>query len=237
MSNNYVKSFIKKDFNVSILGLFVILSALSGGTIIFSLLQMDGNFRVDNIYAMYAYLSRLFVMFFPVLVWGSEFRNGTINLIRISGKCVEGIYASKYLTYLFSIVILMIVSFAEVVCYGKITDVSVNSMQLLGNMSIAYFIYGLFFFGLGSVITVLCKDTTKSMITLFLVEFCGSLVCSILGQVNDGVRAILEFCPFSYAESAFSFANFSVGQIANISIIAVVLNIVAIVLLKRRGVV
>ena len=67
--------------------------------------------------------------------------------------------------------------------------------------------------------------------------FCGGLACDMIGQIGDGVRNIIKFIPFSYAEDAFSFANFTAGQMLNIGIFALILNVMAVFLLKKKGVV
>lgn len=237
MNNNCALGFIKKDLNLFINIIFIVLSSLSGGTIIFSLLKLNGDFRVDNIYAMYAFVAKLIVMFLPVVIWGVEFKSGTINLLQISNKNMVTICFYKFVTYLIDIFTIMFISYLEVMCYVKIAHVDMQAMELLKSMAEGYFLYGAFYFGLSCVIVFLFKDMTKSLIAVLLIYFCGNLGCNLIAHMSTTAYKIVEIIPFSYAEDAFSFANFTGKQAINIGIYAVILNIVAIALAKKRGVV
>lgn len=235
MSNSSLSIFIKKDLNNYMILVFLLLAFLSGGTIIFSIQKLGGSFRVDNIYAMYAYLSRIFIMFFPVILWGSEFSNRTINLIRISKRDFKSIYLIKHFIYLITVFIFASGAFIEVFIYGLTFGIDIDSIILFRNIMTAYMLYGFFSYGLASLVCMLLRDTTKGLIVVFLINFLSSIVCNLLSQMGETIQKILNVIPFSYAESAFSFANFTISQSIYILIAGFILNIVGCMLLEKRG--
>lgn len=226
---------IKKDLNVVLTCIFIVLSAVSGGSVIFSILKLNGDFRINNIYAMYAYISKLAVMFLPVVIWGMEFKNNTINQLRLSKRNITSIYVYKFIAYLIDLIVIMLVSFFEVLSYGAITKVDINAMNLFGNMMLAYFLYGFFYFGIGCCFVFTLKDMTKSIIGVLILYFCAGMACNIIAGIGENVGNIVKYIPFSYAEDAFSFACFNLKQAISILIFAVVTNGIAVVLLKKRG--
>lgn len=237
MDKSLLKVFMKKDLKSYSIIIFLLLSLISGGTIILSIQSLNGSFRTDNIYAMYAYISRLFLMFFPVILWGTEFSNRTINLIKISGKNMITIYFMKFITYFVGVLIFMIFSYIEVWIYGAIFKVEIQLFKLLKNMFLAYVLYGFFLYGLGSLISMIVKNTTKSLIIIFLTNFFAVILCNILTQIGGILKKITEYIPFSYAENAFSFSSYSISQTINMLIYGVILNIIGCWLLQKRGVI
>lgn len=235
MNNNFAIGMIKKDLNLVLTCIFIVLSAVSGGSVIFSILKLNGDFRIDNIYAMYAYISKLAVMFLPVVIWGMEFKNGTINQLRLSKRNITSIYVYKFMAYLIDLIVIMLVSFFEVLIYCAITKVNINAVNLFGNMMLAYFVYGFFYFGIGCCFVFALKDMTKSIIGVLILYFCSGMVCNIIAGIGKSVENIVKYIPFSYAEDAFSFACFNLKQVISILIFAILTNEIAVLLLKKRG--
>ena len=235
MNNNFATEIIKKDLNVVLTCIFIVLSAVSGGSIIFSLLKLNGDFRVDNIYAMYAYISKLAVMFLPIIIWGMEFKNNTINQLRLSKRNLTSIYVYKFVAYLIDLTVIMLISFFEVLSYGAIAKVDISTNELFGNMMLAYFLYGFFYFGIGCCFVFTLKDMTKSIIGILILYFCSGMTCNMIARMGASIGNIVKYIPFSYAEDAFYFACFNMKQVISILIFAILTNIIAVVLLKKRG--
>ena len=80
----FVRPIIMK-FSVFI---FLMLSLLLGGGIIYSIENLKGPFQVYNIYSVFSTVSNFLLMYAAINAFGREFRYKTINHLRISGDQV-----------------------------------------------------------------------------------------------------------------------------------------------------
>ena len=195
--------FLKKDiFRVS-LPIFWGLSLISGFSIIWSKNYLSGPFRVDNIYAMFSTISSFMLMYLSVSLFGKEFQYKTINMIRISNRSPLEIIIRKLIVMVVAGLITSLLSFLEVLVeqlYFGHTEV--NLINLLGRLTLSYFVYCLFLFSVGSIIVFLLKNTLFSFICILLFLRIGVTFMNILSNFST-MRSFVQYIPLSFAETSF----------------------------------
>ncbi|MCJ1970192.1 ABC transporter permease [Pseudolactococcus carnosus] len=227
--------FLKKDiFRVS-LPIFWGLSLISGFSIIWSKNYLSGPFRVDNIYAMFSTISSFMLMYLSVSLFGKEFQYKTINMIRISNRSPLEIIIRKLIVMVVAGLITSLLSFLEVLVeqlYFGHTEV--NLINLLGRLTLSYFVYCLFLFSVGSIIVFLLKNTLFSFICILLFLRIGVTFMNILSNFST-MRSFVQYIPLSFAETSFSFANYTGKQMLVMVLWSFVFLSLTPLIYKKRG--
>ncbi|CAM3027374.1 ABC transporter permease [Lactococcus hircilactis] len=232
IKNNVI--FFRQDIMRLRLFIFIVLSFLSGASIIYSSEYLGGGFRVDNVYAMFSTISEFYLMYTASDLFGREFNYKTINLIRISGRGSLEILFRKLLCMESATVIVGGVSWLQMVGYNVVFSKEINLVKLLGSLITAYLLYGLFLFSIGIVIGILLKKTVYTFITILITFSLVPLLIKLLGSI-DFLSSFIKYFPFTFVRNSFSFAVFNRGQIISLIIYSVILLIIANVLYTRKG--
>lgn len=231
---NRVFIFLKQDiFKLSTL-VFVFLALVSGGSIIFSREFFNAEFRIDNIYAMYATISEFLLMFVAVNLFGKEFRHGTINMIRVSKRSYGEILVRKLLIMVVLSILVAACAFIEVELYAIIFSHDINSWEIARNLLIAYCIYGVFLFALATPIVMMLKNTLSSFITVLVIVSFSPMIMNILSG-NSITKKMTSFIPFSFIRNTFSFAGFNLKQIIITLVWSGILLVISRKLFEDRG--
>lgn len=226
--------FAKQDiFRLSTF-VFWMLSLLSGGSIIFSIEFLGGDFSIDNVYAMFTTISEWLILFCAVNLFGKEFYYKTINMIRVSNKSYAEILARKWITMMIMCVLTAFVSLIEVVAYSVVFGREIDLMNLAGRMLLAYCIYGTFLFSLATPIVTLIKNTLYTFIVLFVSLSFVPLLLNIISIIKSSVN-INKFIPFTFMRASFSFASYSGSQVAIMAVWSMILLLISHMLLKKKG--
>ena len=160
MKNRKHILFLQQDICKLSTTILLLLSLISGFSIIYSRNYLSGPFRVDNIYAMYSTISNFLLIFMAVNLLGKEFKFQTINLIRISGRTAEEIVFRK----LFVMVTLSLLSamlvFLEVFIFEFLIfkNSSIDIIRMGIDLLRSYLIYGVFLFLVGSILILFLKN-------------------------------------------------------------------------------
>lgn len=192
--------------------IFLMLSLLLGGGIIYSIENLKGPFQVYNIYSVFSTVSNFLLMYAAINAFGREFRYKTINQLRISGRSSIDIIMRKLLAVELLAVLTGLVSFAEVAFYKfYFNHLKIDLFEIFRNLISAYVVYALFLFVLGSIITLFLKNSLYSFITLFLTLRIGVTIMNGMNNF-EATTDMTKYIPLSFVESAFSFANYTAEQ-------------------------
>ena len=230
MKNRKNILFLQQDICKLSTVILLLLSLISGFSIIYSRNYLSGSFRVDNIYAMYSTISNFLLIFMAVNLLGKEFKFKTINLIRISGRTAEEIVFRK----LFVMVILSLLSallvFLEVFIFEFLIfkNSSMDVIRIGIDLLRSYLLYGVFLFLVGSILVLFLKNILYSFIALLLGLRLGVTVMNIMGNF-EATAKLTPYIPLSFVENSFYFAKYTVKQ----SI--VILLLILVVVYKKRG--
>lgn len=236
MKNRKNILFLQQDICKLSTVILLLLSLISGFSIIYSRNYLSGSFRVDNIYAMYSTISNFLLIFMAVNLLGKEFKFKTINLIRISGRTAEEIVFRK----LFVMVILSLLSallvFLEVFIFEFLIfkNSSMDVIRIGIDLLRSYLLYGVFLFLVGSILVLFLKNILYSFIALLLGLRLGVTVMNIMGNF-EATAKLTPYIPLSFIENSFYFAKYTVKQSIVLVIWSVLLLLILVVVYKKRG--
>lgn len=204
----FVRPIIMK-FSVFI---FLMLSLLLGGGIIYSIENLKGPFQVYNIYSVFSTVSNFLLMYAAINAFSREFRYKTINHLRISGRSSIEIILRKLLAVEFLAILTSLVSFVEVAFYKiYFNHPQIDLFEIFNHLVPAYLVYALFLFSLGSIITLVLKNSLYSFITLFLTLRLGVTIMNVMNNF-ESTADLTKYIPLSFVENAFSFAKYTPEQ-------------------------
>ncbi|WEV60839.1 ABC transporter permease [Streptococcaceae bacterium ESL0729] len=235
MASKFETLFLRKDVCKLSIPIFWMLSLISGFGIIYSREYLGGPFRVDNIYAMFSTFSIFLILYLSVSLFGVEFQYKTINMIRISNRSPLEIILRKLAVMLIVSLVTSLIAYFEVLIqqlyYGH--D-EVNLVNLLGHITASYLIFGLFLFSIGTIVVLYLKNTLFSFIFVLLFLRIGVAIMNILGNFSE-LRSFIEYIPLTFAENAFSFANYTGKQALVMIVWSLILLAFTPLIYKKRG--
>ncbi|KST94214.1 hypothetical protein [Lactococcus lactis] len=235
MKKEFKILFLKQDIFRFITFIFIVLSLLSGGSIVYSKEYLAGSFRVDNIHAMFATIFNFLLIFMAVNLFGKEFSNKTINLIRTSGRGSVEVILRKSFAMVILGAVATFFSFVEVAFDQIIYKHSeTNLVQLLFRLLLSYSIYSIFLFVLGSLIVFFFKSSLLSFVFLLLFLKIGVTIMNILANF-DVTSNLVKYFPLSFAEESFYFSNFTFKQTLVMIVWSLIMLSILPYIYERRG--
>lgn len=226
--------FLRQDIFKLSTFVLIILALVSGGSIIYSREFLGGSFRIDNIYAMYATISELLLMFTATNLFGKEFHYKTINMIRVSKRSCMEIIARKLIAMMTLSILAATCAFIELELYALIFNHDIDAFRIARDLFIAYCVYGIFLFTMATPIVIILKNTFSSFVTVLVIVSFSPIIINILSGISI-LKEFINFIPFSFMRNAFSFAKFDWSQIIIILIWSCILLVISHKLLKDKG--
>ncbi len=234
MNSVPIAPFFKRELKNPILYVILFLSVISGGSIIYSIEYLNGPFRLDNIYAMFATISELGIVLLAVNILGQEYQSKTINNILVSGYQFSKIILSKLVVFLIFSIIIGLVSYGEVAIYARLFNRSFNELQLVENLVSAYFIYGFFTATFSMLISVVSKSYSKALISIFLIISFMPTIISFFPH-TPFFNKLVSLIPFSFMNDRFAFANFNGKEILVMLIWGCICYLLTVFSLNKHG--
>ena len=226
--------FMKQDICTLSNVVLIMLSLISGGSIIYSMEFLKGDFRIDNIYAMYATISELFLMYAAANMFGKEFHYRTINMMRVSKKSCAEILIRKLVTMVILSEIVGMFAFAELQVYGIVFNHKIESANIFKNIAVAYWGYGLFLFALATLVVMIVKSTLTTFISVIVLVSLSPIFMNILANFKT-TEKLLEYIPFGFMRDAFAFAKYDTKQVFVLIAWSAALLVISNKLFKDRG--
>lgn len=234
MKNKQKMLFFVQDICKPSILVLLILSFLAGFSIIYARQNLEGTYRVENIYAMFSTISDFLLIFMAVNLLGKEFQSKAINMIRVSNRSDVEIIVRKLLVMIGASIIIALVAFSKIAIEYYLYGTHLNLLKILGQLVSSYVLYGIFLFDLGSILVLLIKNTLYSFVALLLTLRIGVTIANILSNI-DATKALVEYIPLSFAENAFYFANYSSKQILIMICWEIALTALLPMMFKQRG--
>lgn len=234
MKNKQKMLFFVQDICKPSILVLLILSFLAGFSIIYARQNLEGTYRVENIYAMFSTISDFLLIFMAVNLLGKEFQSKAINMIRVSNRSDVEIIVRKLLVMIGASIIIALVAFCQIAIEYYLYGTHLNLLKILGQLVSSYVLYGIFLFDLGSILVLLIKNTLYSFVALLLTLRIGVTIMNIISNI-DATKVLVEYIPLSFAENAFYFANYSSKQILIMICWEIALSVLLSIIFKQRG--
>ncbi|MCJ1978493.1 ABC transporter permease [Lactococcus piscium] len=235
MKNKFKTIFLKQDLLSVTTFIMWFLSLIFGGIVICSRYYVRDSFSVEDVYVMFSTLSNFLLIYMSVQLFGKEFKYRTINIIRICGRNHLEIIVRKLAVMLILAILTACLSFLVLLFDQLILNqLEVNLIIVFGQLLLAYVIYSVFLFVLGSLIIFLIKRTLYAFIGIILILRIGITIMNILNNF-DLTSNITHYIPLSFVENSFTFASYRLQQcIVTLIWSAIMLGVLSF-LYRKRG--